>query len=60
MFFSKGDLNDNGKIDLDDAVLVLQLIAGMNENQAYRQATVDSNQLQLKDAIYIFQCIIFR
>jgi hypothetical protein len=58
--FTKGDLNDNGEIDLEDAVLALQLIAGMNENQAYRQATVDSNQLHLKDAIYIFQCIIFR
>jgi len=58
--FTKGDLNDNGEIDLEDAVLALQLIAGMDDNKAYRKATVDSKQLHLIDAVYILQYIIFR
>jgi len=32
----------------------------MDDNKAYRKATVDSKQLHLIDAVYILQYIIFR
>ncbi|KPA13394.1 Concanavalin A-like lectin/glucanase [Candidatus Magnetomorum sp. HK-1] len=53
--FTKGDLNDDGHIDIEDIVLALQLIAGMNENKTYGQASIDRNQIGLSDVIYIFQ-----
>ncbi len=52
-----GDLDDNGTVDLTDAVLGLQLLSGLTPAKPlYKQADVDGNgHLGLPEVVYILQ-----
>lgn len=53
----KGDVNDDGGVDLMDAVLTLQIVIGLDINQAvYKAADVNSdNKIGFAEVIYIMQ-----
>jgi hypothetical protein len=49
-----GDVNGDGRIDLSDLVLSLQLMAGMGGSEVLRQADVNGDgQIGLAEALYI-------
>jgi len=55
----KGDINNNGNITLHDAILALQITAGINAgNQIFSSADVNGDhRIGMADAIYILQCL---
>ena len=58
-FYSYGDVNVNGKVDLVDAVLALQVCAGMTpteEVNIHADVTGD-DKISLEEVIYILQAV---
>ena len=51
-----GDINRNGKRDIEDAIQCLQLLSGLN-NQSYHDpsSSIDDDVLELRDTIFILQ-----
>jgi peptidyl-prolyl cis-trans isomerase A (cyclophilin A) len=52
---TKGDLNNDGKIDLADTILALQLVSGIAPEQNYSTKGDADAKIGLPDAIYILQ-----
>jgi len=53
-----GDTDHNGKIDLEDAILVLKVFAGINSANIYISADVNNdNRIGMEEVIYILQKI---
>jgi hypothetical protein len=52
-----GDINDNGIVDLVDAILAIQITSGITPDQTvYRAADVNGDDnIGLADSIYIIQ-----
>ncbi len=51
-----GDVNGDGRIDLADAILALQVLAGLNPDGIHLSADVDGDgKIGLAEAIYILQ-----
>ena len=54
----KGDLNGDGDVDLTDAILALQVLAGLNPDGIHLSADVDGDgRIGLAEIIYILQNI---
>jgi hypothetical protein len=54
---AKGDLNNDGKVDLADAIIAIQVMSNIIPNQnVYKQADVNGDdKIGLSEAIYIIQ-----
>jgi hypothetical protein len=53
-----GDINRNGKQDIGDAILCLQVISGVNENfYYYDPGALTGDVVELRDAIFILQML---
>jgi len=53
--FINGDINLNGRIDIDDIIQHLQILAGLNPENVYLHLDFSSNsQIDLKDIIGLF------
>ncbi len=51
-----GDIDDNGSIELKDAILTLKLLAGINENNINADADITGDgKIGMEEAIYILQ-----
>jgi len=55
--FVKGDINDDGEVDLADALLALQVMSGMNPAETvHNTADTDGNgKIDMNDALYAIQ-----
>lgn len=55
----KGDVNNNGSITLQDAIMALQIASSTNAgDQVFSAADVNGdNKIGIAEAIYILQCI---
>ena len=54
----KGDVNGSLKADLADAVLALQVVAGMSPGGVYAEADVNGDQkIGLEEAVYALQIV---
>lgn len=55
----KGDVDNSGNITLQDAIMAIQITAGMNTGApVYTSAEVSGdNKIGIAEAIYILQCI---
>ncbi len=54
----KGDVNGSLKADLADAVLALQVVAGMNPDDVYAEADVNGDQkIGLEEVVYILKAL---
>jgi hypothetical protein len=52
----KGDLNVDGSVNLGDAILALQVLAGMNQSNVDHRADVDGDgDIGLAEVVYILQ-----
>jgi YD repeat-containing protein len=55
---AKGDINDDGKVDLTDAILSLQVLSGMLPNSINTAADVNGDgKIGMSEAIYVMQKI---
>ena len=54
---SKGDVNDDSSVDLADAILALQVMAGIEPSAtAHKEADVNGdNKIGIEEVIYILQ-----
>jgi hypothetical protein len=53
---TRGDVNDDGSVDLLDALIVLRLVAGFANDKAFGDADVDGDgMLGMGDALFILQ-----
>jgi hypothetical protein len=54
---SKGDVNNDGQVNLTDTVLALRVIAGISPQQiVYKEADINGDgKIGLPEAIYILQ-----
>jgi hypothetical protein len=53
-----GDVNDSGYVDLEDIIIALQLLVGMNENTAYAAADMNGDgRIGMEDIIFILQML---
>jgi len=51
-----GDVNGDGKVDLADVILALQVVAGLNPPNVFSSADVNNdNRIGLEEVIYILQ-----
>ncbi len=51
-----GDVNGDGKVDLADAILALQVVAGLNPPNVFSSADVNNdNKIGLEEVVYILQ-----
>jgi len=48
-----GDFNEDGKLALDDLIIVLQVLSSMDPSIARLSAAIDSEKIMIEDAIYI-------
>jgi len=54
-----GDINDDGTIDLEDAISVLKILCGLNVESPHAAADVDGdNRIGIKEAVYIIKDIV--
>ena len=56
---SKGDLNDDSSVDLADAILALQVMAGIEPSTTvHKEADVNGDEkIGLAEVIYVFQLV---
>jgi len=53
-----GDINDDGKVDLADAILCLQVLCGVDPGPTINLgACINNQKVTLEDVIYILQHI---
>ncbi|OQW99273.1 MAG: hypothetical protein BWK80_63240, partial [Desulfobacteraceae bacterium IS3] len=56
--FIPGDINDSGDVDLEDIVIALQLLVGINEEIAYAGADINGDgRIGIEDIIFILQML---
>jgi hypothetical protein len=55
-----GDISGDGKVDLSDAILALQLMVGINPAQTiYKTADVNGDEkIGMEEAVYILKKIV--
>ena len=56
----EGDINGDGTLDLTDAILALQIVAGITPNQnIYKAADINSDEkIGMEEAVYIIEKIV--
>jgi transglutaminase-like putative cysteine protease len=57
LFVIKGDLNSNAKLDLGDAILALQVCAGVNVSVQLAADVNDDNRIGMEEAIYVLNML---
>jgi hypothetical protein len=51
-----GDIDSNGIVELKDAVIILQILAGINQKPVNIRADVNNDgKIDLRDAVYVIQ-----
>lgn len=56
--FQIGDIDSNGVINMQDAILALQILAGFNPSDINQSSDINKdNKISMQEAIYIFQKI---
>jgi subtilisin family serine protease/chitodextrinase len=54
----KGDINDDGSVNLADAIMALQIVSGRSPSDVNKSADVNNNgQIGLEEALYILQLV---